>query len=136
MSFIELNEDLDNVAEAPLAEDGTYTLVIESAEEKVKEETGRTNIAVRIAFEDHPDNQSIFHNVSLPIPDDKDTTRKMLTINLKRFLTLFNIPYEGRGFNVEDFLGARAENVMVKKEPREDKPEEEQNRIVIPKLKV
>jgi CYTH domain-containing protein len=50
----------------------------------------------------------------------------------KRFLVLFNIPYEGTGFDVDDFAGATAKQVLLKVDTNDRG--EEQNVLVLPKI--
>lgn len=129
MSFIEMN--LDDVQEPQTAPEGEYELVIDNAEVGLSKTSGKPRIAVRIAFDCHPELQSMLHFISLPTEDDDPSSANFKKLMLKRFLYLFNIPCDG-GFNVEDLFGARATAAVRLSEPSDSN--EVYNELILPKL--
>lgn len=129
MSFIEM--DLDNTQEAQPAPEAEYDLVIEDAEVGMSKNSGKPRIALRIAFEGHPEFMNIRHFLSIPNEEDDPDVSNFKRLMIKRFLHLFGIPSDG-GFNTEDFPGARARALVRQTEPNEEN--EVYNEIVVPKL--
>lgn len=130
MSFVEMA--LDEVKEAQVMEEGAYDLIIESADEK-ESKKGKPMIECVIQFSDHPNASPIWYYLSLPHEDDEPKARNFKMLNLKRFLTMFGIPFDSSGFDTNDFFGASARNAHVKvSEP--DENGNTRNELNLPKL--
>lgn len=130
MSFIEMN--LDEAQEAQIVEEGNYNIVISAATEKESKSSGKPMIECTLEISGQPNAQSIWYYLTLPHADDEEKTRNFKMLNLKRFLTAFNIPFDSSGFNVEDFPGAEANLRVKQSEPDDDG--NIRNEIVLPKL--
>jgi len=112
MGFLDIT-GLDSVQEKQLLKEGRYNLLVESAEVKHNEKTGKDNIRVMLSAEGEANTMNIFHYLSLPAPSDEDDARAFKLLNLKRFMVQFGIPFDN-GVNTETFAGARAAcNVTV-----------------------
>lgn len=137
MTFIPVN--LDDVQEAKPAAGGTYSLRIVKCD-VVKtgpnaKIPGADQFKVSIGFEDEPNTPNITHYVSLPHEQDDDGGA-FKALLLKRFLTLFNIPYGADGIDTEqlamEMVGAAANCEVTQTEP--DDNGNVYNRIKVPRL--
>jgi hypothetical protein len=107
MSFIQMTGSFSSVQEKQPVPDGTYDLVIESAEAGNSKSSGKPQIHVVLGIEGHDDAPKVQHYISLPAQDDTPDKLGTKMLMLKRFLEAFGIPYEDTGFAVEDFFGAK-----------------------------
>ena len=118
MPFIELG--LGDIKEARSVPADTYALQIENIFEKRNEEKNRDSIMVVINVMNPPagiENPApIFHYLSFPNSDDDKRNIDFFMLNLKRFLTVFNIPFEANGFDTEDLPGATGECYVEEEE--------------------
>ena len=123
--------------------EGLYNLRIIKAEEKVSKNSSADMIQCILEIEGVEGASNIFHYLVMPIgskqsaergveEDDSNKVRNKMR-SLTRFLTLFGIKYEKKGFNTEDLIGASANNVVVIQETPEgwDSP---QNSIKLPAI--
>lgn len=134
MTFIDMGDGFEDVKESTIAPEARYDLHIEDAEHRNSD--GKSDVAVRIIIDNPPADigdevSAIFHYVSIPKPDDTADKRRFKQLFSKRFCVLFNIPMDGNSFNVEDFNGSRAKNVMVKVDRSQSTPS---NKIDLPSL--
>lgn len=117
MSFVGMNV---TGAEEPKARDaGRYRMVVLGVPEMRDSKAGKPMIVVRTGFRDHPEALSVTTFLSLPHGDDKPEARSFKELQIKRFLTQFNIPYDASGFNLEDFANAEADVDVILGEPNE-----------------
>lgn len=133
MPFIEM--PLEDAKEAEIVPEGFYDLQVVSVKETESEETGRVGVNCAIKVMNPPadiDNPALINQwIGSPIPDDTASTRNMILLNAKRFLTTFNVPFEN-GFDPSDLQGAQGEClVTIGKDNRND---EEVNKLQLPKL--
>lgn len=131
MSFIPINEDYDAIQENQPVPEGEYTLVIDSVKEKKVEGTDETKgllVICQIIGED--DAANVMHNLSLPLPEDSDEKKKNKLLFMKRFLTLFNIPFAG-GLDLQQFPGKQAKCFLT----QEDYQGTISNKIKLPSIK-
>lgn len=136
---MKLDYDLDNVAEQQAVPAGVYDLVITGAENRESgpnsKHPGAPMIRVSIAFKDLNLNApNISHFISLPFGDD-DENASFKLLQLKRFITLFGIPYEN-GMDSDDLLmqmsGQEARAQVNLSEP--DDNGNVYNRLSVPRL--
>ena len=99
----------DAKEDRPVAE-GEYDLRIQSAELEVSK-GGNDMVHVLLLVEGVDGASPIHHYLVLPKQDDPN--RQLMLRNNKRFLVKFEIPFQGDGFNNEDFPGSVAK-VLVK----------------------
>ena len=139
MTFIPAN--FDDAVEPKPASAGRYNLQITGCDvaktgpnSKVP---GSPQFKVSIAFTDEPNTPNITHFVSLPNEQDKPETANFKVLLLKRFLTLFNVPYDTNGIDVEkmamDMVGAQANAEVSLSEP--DDNGNVYNRLQTPKIR-
>lgn len=140
MTFVPVN--FDDVQEQKPAPAGRYTLqiatcnIVQTSERS--KNPGRPQYKVSIGFPDNPEYPNITQYISLPHQDDEEGSAKFKALLLKRFLVLFNVPFQPNGFDIEgtamEMVGATATNVEVKPgEPNESG--DVYNTIVVPKLR-
>lgn len=132
MSFIPV--DVTGTTEPKAVTNGKYSLSISSAEETLSKEKKKPMILVFINIDGHPDAPNVRHNMSLPADGDEPKSREFKMLLLKRFLTLFRIPYDGNGFNIEDFIGATAEAELKLTEV--DEKGNQYNELMLPRMAV
>ncbi len=139
MTFIPAN--FDDAVEPKPAPSGRYNLQITACEvaktgpnSKVP---GSPQFKASIAFVDEPNTPNITQFISLPNEQDRPESANFKVLLLKRFLTLFKVPYDTNGIDTEkmsmDMVGATA-NAEVKL----DEPDENgnvYNRLVVPRIK-
>lgn len=133
MSFIPV--DVTGTQEPKAVSNGRYDLSISSAEETLSREKKKPMVVVYINIEGHADAPNVRHNISLPAEGDEAKSREFKMLLLKRFLNLFKIPYDKNGFNVEDFVGARADNAELKLTEVDEKGNQ-YNELVLPRMAV
>jgi hypothetical protein len=124
MGFIEA--PMDEGGEEVLAPEGQYDLRIASYEKGLKSQgAGRSMIRVYIIIEsdDDQDYMGINHYLVFPTKEDKEEDpakfRRMMR-NINRFLTVFNIPYDNRGFSDEDLDGSTGRCLVGQREGQKD----------------
>jgi len=110
MGFIEA--PMDEGSEEVLAPEAAYDLRIASHEEGLTSKSGGRSMIrcfIQIESDDGQDYMGINHYLVFPKAEDRDEDqqkyRRMLR-NINRFLTVFSIEYDNRGFNSEDLDGS------------------------------
>jgi len=122
---------LDDAKEPEVAPEGAYDLVIDQATWYTGKTSGKKSIRCIILFDGHPEYQPIFHYVSIPNEnDDSEMVGKKLLM-VKRFLTLFGVPFDGSGFNVDDLPGQRA---LCNVQQENDGVNPASNKIAVPRM--
>lgn len=139
MTFIPVN--LDDAIEQQPAKAGEYNLQITAAQETQtgpnSKVPGSPQLKVTVGFPDEPNTPNMTQFISLPNEhDDRDQALfKMLL--LKRFLTLFNIPYDKGGIDTEklcmEMVGATTVAAVTLTEP--DDKNNVYNRLVVPRMR-
>lgn len=118
MSFIEI--PLEGTMEEQTVPENTYSVRVESADEKTNNETGRFSIMCIIRVEDPPEDNpnpaTIFHFLNIPNNGDEKKAVDFMMLEIKRFLVAFDVPFEGNGFNPEDIPGSTAELLVTEGE--------------------
>lgn len=117
MPFIE--QALADAKEDIPVPEGEYDLEIIQATPKQSKkyaESGKSgdnmvSVAIAIRSEEYPNAATVFHNIML-VTDPAYEYNHLWLRDQKRFLTLFNIPHEGNGFDVDDFVGATARSLL------------------------
>lgn len=115
MSFIPMNEDMDAVKESQPVAEGEYTLVISDVKEKNDTDGTPKGLLVILEIEGADDASNVLHNLSFPLPADDNEKKKNKLLFMKRFLTLFNIPFAG-GIDLMNFAGKRAKCFLTQEE--------------------
>lgn len=113
MGFIQL-EGLQDIQEKQLLAEGRYPLLVESAQIRTNEQSGKTNILVVLTADNQPDTQNVLFNLALPHDQDEPSSRYFKLLQIKRFCTQFGINFDD-GLNTEAFSGCRASaNLTIK----------------------
>lgn len=124
--------NLNEVQESKPVSAGRYDLTIASAEEW-KSQKGAPQIKVSIGINGHDEAPNVTHFISLPAEGDDPQKAQFKALFLKRFLSLFKIPFNGNGFSLDDFPGATATAELTLSEP--DDSGSVYNRLQLPRLK-
>ncbi len=138
MTFIPVN--FDDAVEPKPASAGRYNLQITACEvaktgpnSKVP---GSPQFKVSIAFQDEPNTPNITHFISLPNEQDEASSANFKALLLKRFLTLFKVPFDSTGIDTEkmamDMVGATASAEVTLTEP--DDNGNVYNRLSVPRI--
>lgn len=139
MTFIPCNFD-DAVEPQPVSS-GRYNLQITGCEvaktgpnSKVP---GSPQFRVSIGFLDEPNAPNITQFISLPNEQDEAKSANFKVLLLKRFLTLFRVPFDASGIDTErmamDMVGATANAEVQLSEP--DDNGNVYNRLVVPRIR-
>ena len=132
MGFV--NMDLgDSVREGELVPNGTYDLVIAKAEDKPsKKGNPMTRIVIRIENASVSNPAPVMYYMNHITPSLPADQRQMRALEIKRFLTLFGVPYGEEGFETEDLVGCTAKDAMIEQEQGEDG--QMRHRLILPRL--
>lgn len=126
MTILAIN--LNDVSEPRPVANGQYDLVIASVEETTTKEKGKPQLRVSIGIGGHDDAPNVTHFVGLPTDGDEPRSAQFKSLLLKRFLTMFSIPFGPEGFSLDDFPGATARGELTIDESGD------YNRLVVPKM--
>ena len=127
MPFIQADFGKD-YEDSPVPE-GVYDLTIIQAEDQTSKNSKADMVRCLIKIDGEVEAAPIFHYLVFPISkkqaadrgveeDDQAKIRNKMR-GLSRFLTLFAIPFENKGFNTEDLIGATASDVPIAQEEYE-----------------
>lgn len=139
MTFIPAN--FDEAVEPKPAPAGKYNLQITGCELAKtgpnSKHPGSPQFKVSIAFKDEPNTPNITHYISLPHEQDEPGSANFKVLLLKRFLVLFNIPFDPAGIDTEkmamDMVGAEANAEVGLSEPNDSG--DVYNRLMVPKIR-
>ncbi len=87
--------NLDDVVEPKPVPAGSYDLVITNCEETVTKEKKKPQFRISIGIEGHDDSPHITHFVGIPGEGDEPSAMQFKALLLKRFLTIFKVPFDG-----------------------------------------
>ncbi len=129
-----LPENFTEIEEPKPLAPGMYYLNIVDATAK-ESKNGAAMIVLRLDFEEHPDAPTIFHHLVAPTQKNiKDGHGNMMWLNIKKFLSVFEINDPQDGILLpEDFSGQSA-NIYVGVEP--DQNGTPRNVLQINKVKI
>lgn len=125
MTFIDMGKTFKDAKEQPLAPEAMYDLRCTDTDHNTKE--GKNTVRVTVEIEGG-DFAPFSHYLALPRKDGYDeemdvknnkkkgTTGKNKMVMLKRFLHLFNIPFNENGFDLIDIKGATARALLGQRE--------------------
>lgn len=132
MPFIEL--DLGSAKETVAVPEGEYDLRVASFD-LTKSQKGNDMYKALILVEssEYPNAQPITEYLTLPSKNHDEKARNFLALQIKRFLSVFGIPFEAGGFNDEDVNGATGRCMVVQDEP--DENGNIWNKLRMPRLK-
>lgn len=116
MSFIDTGINFDDVREDQPVPEGEYDLVIADVKEKNNDSGNLKNLLVIIEIVGHDGAANVLHNISIPQPEDDAEKVSNKAKFIKRFLQLFNIPFQGGSLNLTDFPGKRAKAFLTQEE--------------------
>ena len=116
MAFVETGMNFDDVKEKKALPKEKYTIMLEHAEVKGGDGTGKLQVSVRASAVGHPEAKTIFKSLWLPMQEDEPEKRENKMRALKKFLDRFKIPYVGAKFDTDTFAGRQADCVLTLKE--------------------
>lgn len=137
MPFVDV-KGLTEVQEADLVPEGVYQLRIFKAEDKepAGDKRGMTAVSIEVLNPPNGTARPIFHNVLWLKDGDPDKTKNFILLQNRRFLELFEIPFEESGFNSDDFVGQTAECRVVKASYQDSEGKTQfKNELDLPELK-
>lgn len=106
-----LFEDLSNIPDPVLVEDGIYEVRIQQCEQK-QSQSGGSYLNIRMSIEGHEDAEPLFHVLFFPREDDTQSQRNNTLRNAASFARAFGLNLGG--FDAEDTLGKTA-NASIKR---------------------
>ncbi len=142
MSLIPLN--LNEVQEPKPVPTGRYDLQITACEETKTRVKGLPQFHISIAIEGHDDAPSIQHYMGIPSEVDESSALQFKGLLMKRFLTLFKVPFNAESIDTEalamEMVGCKANaEVGIDKEKDSDGNEKPDgnvyNRLIVPKMR-
>ncbi len=117
MGFLNVG-GLADAQEPELIPDSRTHLRVANVHTYQKEDSGRTitRIIHKVEDERFPNAADIPYWMSYPMEGDSDNAVKIMTLNIKRYLTMAGVPFENNGFNEEDLYGAEFDANVVQQE--------------------
>ena len=140
MPFI--NATLGDAQEAAAVPEGNYHLRIMKKEDtKTAGKNGKavrdmTKVFIRIEDPNYPNASMITHYLVYPLAGDDPETKNLMNLNVRRFLAVFEVPWEANGFNTDDLMGAEGDCLLTQEmvEPSDGGAEYPVNRLALPRL--
>ena len=102
----------DAKAREPVPE-GEYDLVIEAADHIQRD--GKEYVSIRHSIVGEADAGAVFHSIFLTPNEDAEKWNTQLLF-MKAYLELFEIPYKGTGFELDELPGSTATVKLVQRE--------------------
>ena len=131
MSFIKIA--LDDVKEGEYVPEGVYDLrIIKANDTESKKGNPMTVVTIRIEDAPIPNALPVQHYITYPDENTPAEQRQMRLLDIKRFLTLFDVPFDANGFESEDLLGQQAKGHLTQEEGDDGII---RNRLRMPRLK-
>src|SRR5262245_407603 len=132
MPFIKI--PLDDAAEQEVVPEGDYELQIVKAEDgESKKGNQMTTVYIRILDAKVPNPAILRHWLTYPDMETPADQRNLRLVDIKRFLTVFNIPMNEEGFDSDDLIGATG-RCFVYQETSEENEDQVFNRLRLPRL--
>lgn len=136
-----INVNFDDAVEPTIAPKGRYTLRITEAKEQVtgpnSKNPGSPMIRVSIGFPENVEYQNFNHFIMLPTEDDDAKSLNNKVLGLKRFLTLFRVPFANGELDVPqlimDMVGSEADAEVSQTEPNAEG--NVYNGLVVPRIR-
>lgn len=132
MGFISVA--LDDVKEPSIVPEGEYDLRIVKKEDKESKKGNPMTVCyIRIEDAAVANPAIIVHYMTPPTAETPPDQVPMRALDIKRFITLFGVGYDERGFDTDDLVGATCRGYVIQEEG-DDKVV--RNKLRLPKLKV
>lgn len=133
---------LGDAQEASSVPEGNYHLRIVKVENtKTAGKNGKavrdmTKVLIRIEDPEYPNASPINHYMTYPVSGDEADTRNMMLLNIRRFLAVFDVPWDANGFNTDDLQGAEGDCLIGQRtvEPEDGRPPYTVNELQLPRL--
>lgn len=126
--------NLNDAVESKPVKPARYNLTITQVDETVTKEKGTPQLLVNIAVDGHDDAPTIRHYMSLPTNGDEPKSASFKILLIRRFCSLFSLPYDDSGFDTDAWPGATANMAEVTlSEP--DANGNIYNRLNVPRLR-
>jgi hypothetical protein len=107
----------DSYEDAPVPE-GEYDLRIQDVKDgrNKKDTANQSMVMIKVDDGEYPNAATIFHYLTYPGEGDTEEQVRGKMRNLTRFLKLFSVAYEKKGFNSEDLPGCTARATLTQEE--------------------
>jgi hypothetical protein len=122
MGFIDLGTDLGDIEEAKAVPPGRYDLRVVQVKNEPSKTSGKPMVSLLHEIIGHPEAAPVSYYLSLPTEGDEPKARTFKLLNIRRYLSQFNTPFETNGFNEEDLYGAEGNVQLGMSEPTEQYP--------------
>jgi len=112
MAYVKI--DLSKTKEPECAAEGEYSLRIVKAVDTETKKKGEPMTVLTIRVEDAGPNVAAFnHYLLYPNGGEYDAMR---SLEIKRLLTIFDVPYDGEGFDSQAMVGQEARCLLVQEQ--------------------
>ena len=107
MSFINLEGDITKIKDPETVPEGMYDLAVTKIMEKQDGQGSLTGVNLIIDIVGNIDAADVFHHISLPVEGDDEEKANFKLRFLKKFLEQFDIPFDKKGFDLANLMGAQ-----------------------------
>lgn len=131
MPFIPLA--MNDVKENEAVPEGTYDLrIVKVTDGFSKAGNSMTTVVIAIESPEHPNASPIRHWLTYPDEETPPEQRNMRLLDIKRFLTMFEVVFDKGGFDSAELQGQTARCLVTQEEGDDGNI---YNRLRLPKLK-
>ena len=131
MPFIKLA--LDDAKEPEPVGEGMYDLRITKAQDtESKKGNPMTVITIRVEDAGIKNPSPIVHYMTYPDEDLPDEQKNFRLLDIKRFLSVFGIPFDPHGFDTDGLVGATGRAMVIQEEGQDNIM---RNKLRLPRLK-
>lgn len=128
MSFVKI--DLTKTKEPEIVPEGEYDLrIVKVMDTETKKKDPMTVLTIRIENAEQPNPAPLQHFITYPNGGQYDDMR---ALEIKRLLTLFDVPFDTGGFDMEQLLGQTARCLLTQEEGDDGVV---RNRMKLPRIK-
>lgn len=115
MGFVSVS--LNDVQEPQVVPEGEYDLrIVKKEDGESKKGNPMTTVMIRIEDAAVRNPAIVMHYLVHPTPDTPPDQREMRNLEFKRFLTVFGVAYDERGFDTDDLVGATCRCSLIQEE--------------------
>lgn len=129
MSYVKI--DLTKTKEPEVAPEGQYPVrIVKVMDSETKKKEPMTVLTLRIEEQAGNNYAPFQHFITYPNGGQYDDMR---SLEIKRLLTLFDVPFDGSGFDADDLLSKTADVLVMQEEGKDDGVI--RNRMKLPRIK-
>lgn len=128
MSFVKI--DLSKAKEPQIVPEGEYDLrIVKVTDGETKKGDPMTTLVIRIEDAEFPNPAPVMHYITYPNGGQYDDMR---ALEIKRLLTLFDVGFDGGGFDSNELLSKTARCLLTQEEGDDSVV---RNRMRLPRIK-